>query len=167
MFWIEQKKIQCQTWFMNEKSQKWINSIPIEALGHGEDKSKHGFHGSMVMNENRATMHMNINFIFQISNNLLNYFIWDKVHQLQHGRNYTWHSIIWKNKEIENSLDLEKIDRTVLFEWFQLKQRSTMLGDVECLKLFGSMLLGDLQSSICHWKSLVKTEQENAVTARK
>lgn len=71
----EQKNIQCQIWFMKEKSQKWINNTPIEASGHGEDKTKHGFHGNIVIEENRTKMYMNITLIFQISNKLLNHFI--------------------------------------------------------------------------------------------
>lgn len=52
----EQKNNQCQIWFMKEKSQKWINNTPIEALGHDEDETKHGFHGDILIEENRTKM---------------------------------------------------------------------------------------------------------------
>ena len=72
--------------------------IHIEALDHVHDKSKRCFHGNMLMEENRAKMHMNTKLHFQISCKPLDHFTRDKVHDDQHVRIYTKHGMAWQNK---------------------------------------------------------------------
>lgn len=100
--WIEQKSKQHPTLLMNKISQKWSMSISIEALDHVHDKSKHYFHGSKLMKENRAKNQMNTKPHFQISCKLLNHFTWDKVHSNQHTKTYTKHGKDLRNKGFEN-----------------------------------------------------------------
>jgi hypothetical protein len=47
-------------------------------------------------------------------------------------------------------LAVKKIEGQLCFEWCKLKQRSTMLGNDEHLKLFGSAKFRILQTSTCH-----------------
>lgn len=86
---------------MDEKSQKWTNNTPIEALGHGEDKSKHGFQYNTTWREIRTKMQMTIKLIFQISCSIFDQIAWDKVYWIQHARLYNTHGKELKNKRFE------------------------------------------------------------------
>lgn len=100
ILWIEQKKSEHQNLLMNKTFQKWINSIHIDSFKHDKDISIIIFHGNTLLKENRAEVHMNINFNFQISYKPLDHFTRDKVHDDQHVRIYTKHGMAWQNKWI-------------------------------------------------------------------
>ena len=60
---------------MHETFQKWLRSISIEALKHGEDKSKHDFQYNTAWGAIRTKIHMSTKLKSQISYNLVNQFI--------------------------------------------------------------------------------------------
>ena len=68
----------------------------------------------MLIKENRVKMHIHTNLHFQISNNLLNQFMRDKVNQLQHARLYTNHGMVLRNKRFELLLVFEEMEETAI-----------------------------------------------------
>lgn len=135
---------------MNEISQKWSMSISIEALDHVHDKSKHYFHGSKLMKENRKKIKWTPNFISRFLANYLT---------ISHETRFVAISILgsilimaWFGKTSKSKTDQKwwAVKIQMLFGLYVFKQMKILLPQVEWWRKLSSWMLGNHSNQICH-----------------
>lgn len=97
---------------------------------------------------------LNINLKNQISQSSLNHFARFKVHGNQHCKIFNKHSMVLKNKRVENLLDLEEICATVMFGCCKLKQMQVQACNDEWWSYLSSVLLVFAWINFYHWRML-------------
>ena len=113
---------------------------------------------------NRARTSSYIKLKNSITQEIINHFQKQDHHEVQHGKTFLKHVLIWRNKEIENLLVFEATSETVMFGCCKLETDEACRWYWGMVEMFWLSNPWKCSNRILPWMNLEKTELCNGCT---